>query len=219
MPDRQSWNCAGAGVGAGGRDVTDGRGALLGGSARTRRAPVLTGRLRSGGTVLAHAVRASVRRAARAIDHRTAGRRALREDPAGEVGAAVLARLTRRIAELLLAAIESRLAHRRARGRIVPFLEAPLLHAVGDGRAAGVAGGGLLVGAVRGGALEIARLGRCGAALDRAALFAAGPEGLLGLRAALLETRRAARRRRGRRGAAGRALQVLRAGVLPALLA
>src|SRR5437762_2832293 len=93
------------------------------------------------------------------------------------------------------------------------------LRAVGDGRAAGVAGGGLLVGAVRGGALEIARLGRCGAALDRAALFAAGPESLLGLRAALLETRRAARRRRGRRGAAGRALQVLRAGGLPALLA
>src|SRR5207253_1693469 len=86
-------------------------------------------------------------------------------------------------------------------------------------RAAGVAGGGLLVGAVRGGALEIARLGRCGAALDRAALLAAGPEGLLGLRAALLETRRAARGRRGRRGAAGRALQVLRAGGLPALLA
>src|SRR5207249_1934903 len=80
------------------------------------------------------------------------------------------------------------------------------------------AGVGRLVRAVRGRALEVARLGGLGAAVDRPALRAASLEGLLCLRAALLETGRAAGGRRRRRRAARGALQVLGLGGLPACL-
>src|SRR5437870_9207773 len=192
--------------------------ALLGRGLRAGRAAILAGRLGGGLAVLAHAVCACVGRLVPAVRRRTAGVHALGEDAAGEVGAAVLTRLRRRVAHLLCAAVEGGLANRGALVRVVAFVEAVLLQAVRQCGAARLARRRRLVRAVRGRALEVVRLGGLGAALDRAALRAARLEGLLCLRAALLETGRAVGGRRRRRRAGRGALQVLRLGGLPALL-
>src|SRR5207253_8165686 len=87
---------------------------LLGRGPRARRAAVLAGRLGGGLAVLADAVGAGVRRLAAAILRRPAGGDTLGVDAASEVGATVLARLRRRVAQLLVAAVDGRLANRGA---------------------------------------------------------------------------------------------------------
>src|SRR5207249_38309 len=104
--------------------------ALVGRGLRARLAAILAGRPGGGLAVLADAVRAGVGRLVRAIRRRTAGAHALGEDAAGEVGASVLARLRRRAAQLLCAAVEGGLANRGALVRAVAFVEAVLLHPV-----------------------------------------------------------------------------------------
>src|SRR5437899_7188793 len=84
--------------------------ALLGRGLRARRAAVLAGRLGGGLAVLADAVGACVGRLVAAVRRRAAGIHALGEDAAGEVRASVLARLRRRVAQLLCAAVEGGLA-------------------------------------------------------------------------------------------------------------